>query len=546
MRRIGVILGWLAALALLHLASIAPLPFAGADPGRALWHVSPDAVCLLAIAALGASIGRGRLFAHLAALTLLAAALYRTAAFYVAALLDRRLDLTFDVMEVPGVLHLLTHDSRLEPWMVVAGAVLALVLAWLLLAWAFARAARPARSTHGAVLLVALLQAIVLGDIARGSLDRRAESWWRPSSVLPLATDVRASASYWFDPGEFDGAIREQLREAAERMAATPTDLGVLHGADVHLVIVESYGRWALREPTVHARLRSLWQQVGPELQAAGFEVCTATCRPSNSGGESWLTHAQLLSAAPIGHRRQFQLLLQSDIEPLPKRFQAAGYHTVEVMPAMPRHWPEGQRFYGFDASITQLELDYTGTVYHWGRMPDQFALHHLLEHVVRPAPGPLFTMYVSVTSHVPFRLVPPYIDDWRIDADTFRGPPRIEHPLSWSSVPFDPQLVPAYADTLEYTLRCTAGFVARLTRPSLVIVLGDHQPPIATVGPTRDAGYDVPIHAFANRPELLAPCRALGFVDGYEVPEGAEAFPTDRFAPAFLELYSQPSQQPR
>ena len=35
----------------------------------------------------------------------------------------------------------------------------------LLLAWAFARAARPAQTTNGAVLLVALLQTIVLGDV---------------------------------------------------------------------------------------------------------------------------------------------------------------------------------------------------------------------------------------------------------------------------------------------------------------------------------------------------------------------------------------------
>jgi hypothetical protein len=543
MRRLAQVLAWLVAIAVLHVASIAPLPFTGNEPGPALCRLSPDVVLLLAIAALGASIGRSRVLAHLAALLLLAGMLYRSAAFYVGALLDRRLDLTFDVMEAPAVVHLLTHDSRIEPWMVVVGAVLAMVVAQLLLAWAFASAARPARTTRGAVLLLALLQAVVLVDVVRCSREPRSESSWHPSALLALAGDVCASAGYWLDPAVFDGPIRERLADTANTMAAAPGDLGVLHGADVHVVIVESYGRWALREPTVHARLQSLWREVTPDLQAAGFQVCTATCRPSNSGGESWLTHAQLLSSAQIGHRRQFQLLLESDIQPLPKRFQAAGYHTVEVMPAMPRHWPEGQDFYGFDESITQLELGYTGTVYHWGRMPDQFALHHLLEHVVRPAQRPLFTMFVSVTSHVPFRLVPPYIDDWRIDGDSFRGPTKTEYPVSWVSVPYDPMLVPAYADTLEHTLRSTAGFVARLTRPSLVIVLGDHQPPISTAGTTRDTSFDVPIHAFANRPGLLAPCRALGFVDGFEVPEGAEAFPTYEFAVAFLRLYSQ---QPR
>lgn len=206
----------------------------------------------------------------------------------------------------------------------------------------------------------------------------------------------------------------------------------------------------------------------------------------------------------------------------------------------MPRHWPEGQAFYGFDGAMTQLELGYTGTVYHWGRMPDQFALHQLLERVVLPAQQPLFTLFVSVTSHVPFRMVPPYIADWRIDASTFQGPPRVVHPVSWLDVPQGPKLLPAYTDTLEYSLRTAVGFVGRLTRPSIVFVLGDHQPPIATAGPTPDPSFDVPLHVLANRPELLAPLRSLGFVDGFDLPEGITSFDTATFAPMFLGLYAR------
>lgn len=540
MKRLGAALGWLLALGLLHVVSLSPLPWTSIDPVRELWRPSPDAVALLAVAVLGAVSGRSRWFAHLAALLLLAAVLHATATVYVRLLMERELDLTFDLMHLPGLVHLWSQDGSVAPWMVVAGALLALLLGQCVLAWLFARVARPAQSTRGAVLLVVCLQALVLVDVARRSWDRHAVSSWRHSTVMALAHDVRQAAGYWLDPEATDGPIRARLAIAAKVMAAAPGDLERLDRADVHLVVVESYGRHALREPQLAARLRELWQQVGPELQAAGFEVCSAACRPANSGGGSWLSHAQLLSATRISRRREFQLLLASDVQPLPKRFQAAGYHTVEVMPAMPEHWPDGQRFYGFDEAITQHELDYRGVVYHWGLMPDQFALHHLLERVVRPAQQPLFTLYVSVTSHVPFRMVPPYIADWRIDATTFQAPPQTVHPVSWLDVPHGPALLPAFADTLVYALRTTAGFVARLPRPSLVIVLGDHQAPFAGVGPHADPSYDVPIHVLSNRPELIARCRQLGFVAGFDVPADIVAFDTAMFAPMLLQLCSR------
>lgn len=541
MRRLLRVLLWVVALAALHFVSLVPLPFTRGNPGQTLQHLSPDLVALLALALLGAAIGRGRLFAHLAAIVLLVSVLHRTASVFVAMMLERKLDLTSDLMQLPAVLHLVTQDGAVPPWLVAVGAALALLVIELLLAAAFRRVARPGVSPRGVVWMAACLQGLVLADVVRSSCDRSAASSWHRSAALALARDVGDTIRYWWNPDAIDGPIRARIEAGAKVMAATPTDLERLGGADVHVLVVESYGRHALREPMLAARLQALWPQLHSELDAAGFRVWSSACQPSNSGGGSWLTHAQLLSAVRIGDQRSFRMLLASDLQPLPKRFQAAGYRTVEVMPGMPHDWPEGERFYGFDQAITQVELDYHGTVYHWGRMPDQFALHHLLEHVVRPAPPqPLFTMFVSVTSHVPFRLVPPYITDWQIDGDTFRRPPQIEHRLSWLDVPYSPLLLQAYGDTIEYSLRTAVGFAARLTRPSLVIVLGDHQSPIAGVGAHPDTSRDVPIHILSNRPELLARLGALGFVEGFAVPEQVVAFDTAEFAPVLLRTYSR------
>jgi hypothetical protein len=398
----------------------------------------------------------------------------------------------------------------------------------------------PARGPRGAVVLLGALQALVLAGAVRQSLASRPDSLWHESMLWPLAGQVGDAIGYWWDPAAVDDPIRARFAEAAHELAAAPAHLGGLRGADVHLVFVESYGRYAWREPTLAPRLQALARELEAELRAAGFAAYSGSCRPANSGGASWLAHAQLLCGTRVDGHRAFQLLFESDIEPLPRRFRAAGYRTVEVLPAMPRQWPEGQRFYGFDELLAQPELGYRGVVYHWGRMPDQFALHHLLERVVRPAQQPLFTMFVSVTSHVPWRMVPHYVADWRLDATTFTAPPRVVHPVTWLDVPHDPRLLPAFGDTLEYALRAAVGFAARLPRPSLVFVLGDHQPPIAGIGPHPDPSFDVPIHVFANRPELLVPIAESGFVAGITLDPAAISFDSSRFAASLLQLYSR------
>jgi hypothetical protein len=172
--------------------------------------------------------------------------------------------------------------------------------------------------------------------------------------------------------------------------------------------------------------------------------------------------------------------------------------------------------------------------------MPDQFALHHLLRNIVEPAREPLFTSFVSATNHAPFSHVPPYVEDWCIDRDTFVGPPRIEHDVPAMGISPATVTLIAYRDTLEYSLRTIVGFVCRLPRPSLVLVIGDHQPAFASLLRPPDRSLDVPLHVFANRPELLARLESPAFVPGFVVPEHLESFDTTLIAPTLLRAYSK------
>ncbi|MBL8751006.1 MAG: sulfatase-like hydrolase/transferase [Planctomycetes bacterium] len=528
MKRLGSLTLFVFAVALLHAVATVPFPL----PDR--WTtfaasaslMSADLLVLLGFVVMVANAGAPRRAAHGASIGLLVATLFRAANGYFVANYDRPFELS-DTKNAWGLWHYLLHDSSTgEAIAKSVAAALAVFAVHVLLAWCFARVAR-AGASRGGITAAIVLQAVVLvGAFAAP---------WHPSSFAALVAELGRTVT------ASDARFQQSVAAGKQRMASVPHDLRGLAGADVHVVFVESYGRVAIDHPQVSPRVTALWSDLAPQLAVAGFEVRTVLCRPAIRGGASWIAHAQFFAGARIDHQRGWELLLRSDLTPLPKVFADAGYETVEVMPAMDRHWPAGQAFFGFTASLTQIELGYRGTRYHWGQMPDQFALHHLLRSVVEPATKPLFTTFMSVTSHTPFRRVPPYFADWKIDDRSFAVPPLREHDeVPWNGVGEPEIVVPAYLDTLEHTLRSVTGFVCRLTRPSIVIVLGDHQPPFANSLHPPDPSFDVPMHVFTNRPELVAQLAGLGLARGFAPAPGTEGFDTAIFAPEFLRLFSK------
>lgn len=528
MKRLAPLLLLVFAVALLHAVATVPFPLPDrwASFSASASLLSADLLVLLGCVVMVANAGAPRRAAHGAAIVLMVTTLFRAANGYFVANYDRPFELS-DTKNVWGLWHYLSHDASTGE--AVAGSVaaaLAVFVVHLVLTWSFARVARTATARVGMATAI-LLQAVVLVGAFAAS--------WHPSSLAALVAEIARTVT------SSDAPFEQSLADGKQRMAAVPHDLRGLGGADVHVVFVESYGRVAIDHPQVAPRVVALWNELAPQLAVAGFEARTTLCRPAIRGGASWLAHAQFFSGARIDRQRGWELLLRSDLTPLPKVFAEAGYETVEVMPAMDRHWPAGQAFFGFTGSRTQLELGYTGTRYHWGQMPDQFALHHLLRSVVEPATKPLFTAFMSVTSHTPFRRVPPYFADWKIDDRSFSVPPlREHHEVPWNGLGEPEVVVPAYLDTLEHTLRSVTGFVCRLTRPSIVFVLGDHQPPFANTLHPPDPSFDVPLHVFTNRPELVTPLAGLGLARGFAPAPGTEGFDTSVFAPEFLRLYSK------
>ena len=335
--------------------------------------------------------------------------------------------------------------------------------------------------------------------------------------------------------------IEEQFlaREAAAQQQLTdlPRNVDGLDGADVYLLILESYGR-ALFDSEQSTEAFGEWStRLTRQVDDAGFAIVSRFMAPSIRGGQSSLAHAELLTGIKVENRRIFDRLLISDLVPLPRIFANSGYHTVNAQPAMDAVWPASRQFFGFTEDRFNDSLPYDGPWFPWGYMPDQYALQLLLETEVRVAEEPLFLQYVGVTSHAPYTRTPRYYPVW---ADT-QGPDAYDNTdaavfdIDWLNFRGHPDVGTAYLSTLGYSLQTAIGFLGELERPSLVIVIGDHQPPSAG-GLMRDTPtMDVLCHVMSNAPMLMQPFRSRGFVDGFRPPDDAGSVSFSRFLSWFL-----------
>ena len=179
--------------------------------------------------------------------------------------------------------------------------------------------------------------------------------------------------------------VRDRLRERAELAEAIADDdfadvppsrlLSALRGKDVLLVFVESYGKVALEGLPTSAQLRDSVDADSRRLEAAGYYSRSAFLTSPTFGAMSWLAHSTLQSGLWIDNQGTYDLLLDRDRLTLSSAFGKAGWRSVGMIPADTEPWPEGERFYRWEALHDSTNMGYEGPRFGYGRMPDQFAL---------------------------------------------------------------------------------------------------------------------------------------------------------------------------
>ena len=193
---------------------------------------------------------------------------------------------------------------------------------------------------------------------------------------------------------------------------------------------------------------------------------------------------------------------------------------------------------YGFTDSLAHAQLGYRGPSIGWGIVPDQYSLAVAEQRVLRDPARPVFLDFHMVSSHAPWQDVPVLTDaplraghGDAVREEELDGTGQVLARLSRYDraaerrfidiTQFDAAMREGYRATIAYDLTLITRYLGGRTRDALVVVLGDHQPPVIA---RSDTSFDAPIHVLARDASRLAPLREAGFREGLSLPPSAPA----------------------
>jgi hypothetical protein len=343
--------------------------------------------------------------------------------------------------------------------------------------------------------------------------------------ALPLAENIQRSRSIY-------RAIRKTLKAPPY---ADLKQTKLVKKPDVFLILVESYGRiMATHEGMMRGHGRVL-RQMEEMISPAGWHGVSAYSRAPITGGRSWLAEGSVIMGTTIKYESVFQHLVSqsSKLNTFTSFFHDQGYDTLLVVPADRRRpGVEVVNRYGFGDVVHFDSFKYAGPHIGWGIVPDQFSMDFVDENYLMPADKPVFMDFHMVSSHAPWRQVPELVDDYRdlvrlpgqrelLDhtkhaaramLNTAQGFNRGDRGVRNYMGELTDELRRRYTKSIHYSLEVVARFLARRERDALVIVMGDHQPPVISPNTER---FDVPVMVFSKTPEMLEEFKQVGFIDG-------------------------------
>lgn len=495
------------------------------------------AALLLLLALSNAWLGRTspRAVAILSVLVVLFA-LGRYADVTTPALYGREINLYWDAPRLVSVVQMFARVAT--TWQLVGligGALLALIVLYLLARWSLQRIDAVLRDSRdarigfgvGSALLVAVFLIQQLSDqvprIPRFSIPVS------PTYATQFARVADALSS----------------RRIARILPPSPplrSSLAALGGSDVLLIFMESYGSVTYDRPEFARALEPAREHLAQVLKDTGRGVVSGFVLSPTFGGQSVLAHLSLLSGIEVRNSTRYALLMTQKRPTLVSAFKQAGYRAIDVMPGMQQGWPEGA-FYGFDEIYDAAKLNYRGPAFGWFRIPDQYTLAALDQRELQRHPRNLFVFLPTVSTHAPFLPIPPMQPDWQrmFSPHPYDGP-ALEHALA--ERPNWTHMGEGYVSSVEYFLEVLASYLQeRAADDSVLIILGDHQPAANVSG--EGAPWDVPVHIISKRPAILQALQRHGFRSGL-TPRRPDIGKMNQLTPWLLEAFGgAPSKEP-
>ena len=448
-------------------------------------------------------------------------------------------DRPFDPMTDPGYLGSgldLLHSAvgRAGQVLVVAGVLLAVLGVVALLIWATLRARRAVRTAPRAWTRVIGGLTLVWTLAGVGG----AEVSGLPVASAPAASLMRAQVdqvqSDLHDRGVFERKV------AHDHYARTPVRqlLTHLRGKDVLVVFVESYGRVAVEHSWFSPLVDHTLGKATGQLSQLGFHARSGWLRSPTFGGISWLAHSTLESGLWIDSQQRYDQVLSSNRFTLTQAFGRAGWRTVGDVPSDPAGWPEGQRFYHFDALYGASDVGYQGPRFSYAQMPDQYTFKAFDDlELERPGRAPVMAEIDLVSSHTPWTPLP-HLVPWRTlgDGSVFDGMQEA-HTSFFHSFGDGTTRQHNYAESIRYSLESLVSFVRHSHDKKLVmVVLGDHQPNSVVSG--TGVSHDVPVSLIAHDPHVLGRISDWGWSPGMRPASSAPTLRMDHFRDRFLSTF--------
>ncbi|WP_263807989.1 sulfatase-like hydrolase/transferase [Salinibacter sp.] len=287
----------------------------------------------------------------------------------------------------------------------------------------------------------------------------------------------------------------------------------------LYVVVLESYGS-VLAAPPHRALYDGLMGPVSDSLAASGWHAATAHSSAPVSGGLSWLSVATMLLGTSIEHQPSFEALRPKlpRYPHLVRTLQQQGYTTATLQPPVrKRAGLSVHNLYGFDRTFYFEDLDYRGPDYGWGIVPDQYSLAVAHNQFVEQTARPFFLFFEAVSSHAPWTAPPPPLVDDPLSLGNRASEGRPETSRSPSaddaaSLQERPPVEQLFRQ-IEYDWRVLADYLqAKAPSNSLVVVLGDHQPPGID-----NAGSATPVHMLSRDASLVRRFEDYGFSEGLQ-----------------------------
>jgi len=271
-----------------------------------------------------------------------------------------------------------------------------------------------------------------------------------------------------------------------------------IQDADIHLIVVESYGATLLYRPEYLEVMRPLYTELDAALDKAGYVVFSGTVASPAFGGRSWLADGTLLTGVFIPDQLTYDSIAKGG-QParLLELVEKAGYHRVYAAPGTRNAPDDWRQVYAFDTYLLRYDFEYTGPFIALGAMPDQYLLDYTAGKILQPERKE-FAVYLLVSSHVPFEVIPIYQNAWEfpLGGKEFETGMLRNFDNDWLS---GNELAEGYLAGMEYSLRSSVGyFTDKLDGLNIGLIVGDHQPRKPVSHSTAD--YQVPFHLVLPR----------------------------------------------